>query len=171
MLVGGVCYRTCCVRVWEWWVRGRGAEEDLIQGFSPLNLQLRVSPGLPEERRGMGLPCLSETGQSQWCLPFLASVSAHSTVSPVLGCKNKEKKKWDRCFSHNVTRRRSEISVYHTSLIFYFLHWKPCSSFFLIVRSCGSLQWSVTARGTLWVRTCVLPGPQGLSRFLTKGGN
>ena len=72
---------------------GRGAEDDLVQGFSPLSLQLRASLGLPEERKSIGLPCLSEMGQGQWCLLFLASVSAHSTMSAVLGCKNKEKKK------------------------------------------------------------------------------
>lgn len=31
----------------------RGSEDDVVQGFSPLNLQLRVSLGLPEERKGI----------------------------------------------------------------------------------------------------------------------
>lgn len=44
---------------------GRGAEDDLVQGFCPLNLQLRTSLGLTEERKGEVLPCLSEMGQCQ----------------------------------------------------------------------------------------------------------
>lgn len=147
---------------------GRGVEEDLFQGFSLLNLQLRASLCLPEERKSTGVPYLSEIGQCQWFLPFLASVSSCSTMSPVLGCKKKEKKKRDRWFSPNMTRGQSEVSVTSVwSLIF--LHWNPSSSFFLIVRSCGSQQWSVTLRGTPWGRTSALPGPQGPSRSLTRG--
>lgn len=84
---------------------GRGVEEDLFQGFSLLNLQLRASLCLPEERKSTGVPYLSEIGQCQWFLPFLASVSSCSTMSPVLGCKKKEKKKRDRWFSPNMTTR------------------------------------------------------------------
>lgn len=43
--------------------QGRGAGGGLVHGFSPLNLQLRVSLGLSEERKGIALPYLFEMGQ------------------------------------------------------------------------------------------------------------